>query len=527
MKGKEKDLFEAPDDEMIEQIAQKYTILTDREKERMFSMSTKDQTAKSSDALFEGAEVSGVDVYKRPVWHKYAAVAASLLLIAGGIGGALKISRHISISGRQQQTAGSDISDTEFDGTCSGFIPDAGYETTPFSNSVAKELVEKERAVRALTVLPLPDSYGEHTTKLTVNSSYGSTYDIYYIKLTGTGLGSPETPEELKGILDAAYTPERAEKYFRSYYGGDITEKIDSKTATPEDYLYYITYNGSLYCEDTVIEDYGFLTATGDDVSVYGELLSDTEMLVHWRHLVDEAGYIDETLHAVSSDDSGEWRIDDIVSGRDYYGCPTDEEALAIAKELFVGEADVLNAMHGSGVEVDMNDTFSMTFNQFEDINENVTIEYAKVTDSRFSSAHELIRYLSSTYMLQPDFEVLDLSSYNDGFVVKTAADYPFIDIKNGIYNVQMVYIERFGKLYKLITDFRNTLSIAPYFINDPECMNVEVLNGNCILVSVDDDTTQSYYGLYPSYVYFNAVGKFTIERVDYGEWRISHFNLY
>jgi hypothetical protein len=490
-------------------------------------MSTKDQSARSSDALFEGAEVSGVDVYKRPVWHKYAAVAASLLLIAGGIGGAFKISRHISISGNHQQTTGSDISDTGSAYDSSGFMPDMGFETTPYSNSVAEELVKKERAVRALTVLPLPDSYGEHTAKFTVTSNYGSTYDLCYIKLTGTGLGSPETPEELKGILDAAYTPERAEKYFRSYYGGDITEKIDSKTAAPEDYQYYITYNGSLYCEDSVIEDYGFLSAPGNDISVYGELLSDTEMLVHWRHLVDEDGFIDETLHAVSSDDSGEWRIDDIVSGRDYFGCPTDEEALAIAKELFVEKSDVLDALHGSGVEVDMNDTFSMTFNQFEDINDNVTIEYAKVTDSRFSNAHALKRYLSSTYMLEPDFEVLDLSSYSDGFTVNTAADYPFIDIKNGIYNVQMVYIERFGKLYKLITDFRNTLSMVPYGINDLERMNVEVMNGNCILVNADDDTTQSYYGLYPPYVYFNAIGEFTIQRTDYGEWRINHFSLY
>lgn len=526
MKGNEKALFEAPDDEMIEQIAQNYTILTDREKERMFALSTKDQAAKSSDALYEGAEVSGVDVYKRPAWHKFAAVAASLLLIAGGVGGALTLGKHINISGRHQQTAGSEVTNTEY--TCDNMnaIPDSGYETTPYSNSVAEELVKKERAVRALTALPLPESYGEHTLRLTANSSYGSTYDIHYIKLTDTGLGAPETPEELKGILDAAYTPEVAEKYFNSYYGGDLTEKIEGHTAYPEDYLYYITYNGEFYCEDCVAEDYGLQPPLGDDISVLGELLSDNEMLVHWRHSVDEAGFIDETLHAVS-DDSGDWRIDDIVSGRDYYGCPTDEEALAIAKELFIDEAKVINAMYGMGVEVDTDDTFSMTFNHFEEASDNITVKYAKVTDSRFSNAKELEKYLSSTYLLRSDFEVLDLSSYSDGFTVESAADYPFIDIKNGIYNVQMIYIERFGKLYKLVTNFRNFLNMVPARMNDPECINVEVMNGNCILAGVDDDTSRSYYGLYPSYVYFQASGKFTIRRNDYGEWRIEDFRFY
>ena len=43
-----------------------------------------------------GDEVSGVDRYTRPVWHRYAAIAATFVLLAGGIGGSIALGKHMN-----------------------------------------------------------------------------------------------------------------------------------------------------------------------------------------------------------------------------------------------------------------------------------------------------------------------------------------------------------------------------------------------------------------------------------------------
>ena len=87
---KNNDLFISIDDETIDQLAQDFPILTDEEKERMYAMSERKYNItndKNADFTAE-AEVSGVDVYKRPKWRT-ASIAASLALLigAGGFGG--------------------------------------------------------------------------------------------------------------------------------------------------------------------------------------------------------------------------------------------------------------------------------------------------------------------------------------------------------------------------------------------------------------------------------------------------------
>ena len=85
MKKNEFDMFKDPDDEIINEIAANYPVLTDEEKERMFSMSERKYNINNNMNNNEnGDEVSGVDRYTRPVWRRYAAIAATFVLLAGG-----------------------------------------------------------------------------------------------------------------------------------------------------------------------------------------------------------------------------------------------------------------------------------------------------------------------------------------------------------------------------------------------------------------------------------------------------------
>ena len=94
------------DDEEIKRIAADCPA-SPEEKERMFKLSQKiynERTNESNEAHAD--EVSGVEQYKKPIWHKIVSAAAALALVAGlGTGGYLLARR----SGGNSQFAGGDI----------------------------------------------------------------------------------------------------------------------------------------------------------------------------------------------------------------------------------------------------------------------------------------------------------------------------------------------------------------------------------------------------------------------------------
>ena len=91
MNDKEFDLtmLENADNETIKQIAENCPA-SDEEMERMFAMSRKiynERTKESNNK--DNIEVSGVERYRKPVWQKFTAVAAALVLTGGVIAGGM------------------------------------------------------------------------------------------------------------------------------------------------------------------------------------------------------------------------------------------------------------------------------------------------------------------------------------------------------------------------------------------------------------------------------------------------------
>lgn len=95
MNDKELDLnmFENADNDSIRRIAENCPA-SDEEKERIFAMSRRIYEKRTTeDRRINNIEVSGVEGYKKPVWHKLAAMAAALVLTGGAVAGALFLNK--------------------------------------------------------------------------------------------------------------------------------------------------------------------------------------------------------------------------------------------------------------------------------------------------------------------------------------------------------------------------------------------------------------------------------------------------
>ena len=92
---KDFDIFRNTDDTTVELIAGSYPVLTDEEKERMFSMSERKFNIKErkypqgytneTDEEDYDDDVEGVEEYDRPMWLKFLTTAAALMLVGGGL----------------------------------------------------------------------------------------------------------------------------------------------------------------------------------------------------------------------------------------------------------------------------------------------------------------------------------------------------------------------------------------------------------------------------------------------------------
>ena len=69
--------------------------LTNYEKERMFSMSERKYNT-NNNMNENGEKVRSVESNTRPVWRRYAAIAATFVLLAGGIGGTIALGKHVN-----------------------------------------------------------------------------------------------------------------------------------------------------------------------------------------------------------------------------------------------------------------------------------------------------------------------------------------------------------------------------------------------------------------------------------------------
>ena len=83
--------------DITDRIAEEFPPHDETEKEKVFRMSERKFNDKSQSSVIEDEQsVSGVEVYKRPLWKKCLSVAAAAALVAGGTAGGMRAYRHFS-----------------------------------------------------------------------------------------------------------------------------------------------------------------------------------------------------------------------------------------------------------------------------------------------------------------------------------------------------------------------------------------------------------------------------------------------
>lgn len=91
MKNTDLDLnvLENADNETVEKIAESYTALDKKQMDRIFKISQKKYSEKASENVTTDHSVgdvsSGVEIYSKPKWHRFLAVASSIIIMAGAI----------------------------------------------------------------------------------------------------------------------------------------------------------------------------------------------------------------------------------------------------------------------------------------------------------------------------------------------------------------------------------------------------------------------------------------------------------
>ena len=135
------EVFEKADDEEMKRIAADCPA-SDAEKERKFKLSQKIYSEKTNEISEAPAEVvSGVEQYKKPIWHKIVSAVAALALVAGlGTGGYLLARR----SGGNSQFAGGDITLSDAESKVSNY-PFGEIDRVRMSNAaIAPAAIELE-----------------------------------------------------------------------------------------------------------------------------------------------------------------------------------------------------------------------------------------------------------------------------------------------------------------------------------------------------------------------------------------------
>ncbi len=552
-------IFRGLDDETVDRISEKYPVLTDRDREQLFSKSEKKynkeaemgiNNVKARKIVDDGDEVSGVDRYTGRMWRRYAAMAAAFVLVAGGIGGSVALAKHISKNrGSDEQevteeTSESQTTDINDDLIVTEPASDDGTETTVTTTAeeTTTEIVTTTFAADdGRTPADLDgfaqqwlNNYMEITRQTGVDSVQHDAAPVTFRLYDGSEISAYLMTEaaypSAEGLAERFNTM-LAPGYDNDKFIPDLTHKIDDRVATREDFTScFFTYNDERYvlAANTAIE--------GERVPLSAERISENEMLVHWYiqepDMQEGEPRKEQTMHLVWVDECSDWRADDIVDGSRYFGKPTEDEAKEIAKKVFSGYAAVHNAYYSHTVGLDTNFQLSLCIHTKDDPNNKDYLNYIRVDDPRFSTPEEMYKYFATKYTEHMAKLVIgkDLSAYPDSysFLDDDTDENACAEIRKLnrfiVYNGDL-YVCSGGNSYSRVngildlekTNFDTMEMEYHAFLNrEPEIVSAKVINGNMIVIGSDEEAARTEC----EHKYDSI--EYCLVREDSGEWKVS-----
>ena len=265
-----KDIFRIYDDDLHEQISKDYPVLTDEETERIYSKIC-ERLGTRSEENEKCSVVSGVEHYRRPMWHKIFGIAAAAVLVVTVAGGAVLMKRsHVNPNKNKKISSFSDecliqtaeeLTDS-FIGTAnilSGAVPletgekeivfyqysaDSGYwdgDDVVYRNVVNSDLESPRDAVDML------DGVVTAEYKAELEESGGELFDCGLDAVAGVVNG--DDAPVFKAFRNELYTTEKDETAFVFYDTPTISERNDTyyvvKRKAEDDMYFQIVYDGS------------------------------------------------------------------------------------------------------------------------------------------------------------------------------------------------------------------------------------------------------------------------------------------
>lgn len=543
MNKKRIDIFDDPDDETINNIASNYPILTEEEKDRMFAMSERKYNINKGYEDEFSEEVRGVERCNRPIWSKYAGVAAAFLLLAGGIGGSLALGRSMSKSDPKHTTSQNPsaiVTEATTDKSkittqsVSEKVTTAVSENEIVTNNVNKDNIDADAIANALVNNYITMFRVCYTRDIIDHDSdikpfyytpqINDNCFMEYYKVTDAVYSNPEN---IRKSIDNTLISDHAAELYNKVYGGDLTEKLDSMQIKCEEFPAYLKYNGELYVTAGIVGP-----NFGDTIGISGEYDADTNSITaNWTYqsqIPDSPGNM--TFNIVWDNAAGDWRIGNVTSNYQpkdpnsstSSGDATPEDIQEI-NQLFSGYAEVYNMFRGIGVAVDNNDKISFKINGDTQSN-SVRLEYTKVKSDRVKSISDITNLM----LTKMDESCLNESHNSPSLTSDWSAypdDYEFEmkQFTDDELNVSR-YIQHNGKLYLLTNTNDNDFNSTDYvkMLNDPEILNIYVDNySDTAKVDVDGDTYKAQTG------YDNGStdpGYFVLCKNSDYQWRVLYF---
>ena len=288
---KDNDLFMNIDDKTIDELAQDFPILTDEEKERMYTMSERKYniTNNINTDFDTETEVSGVERYKRPKWRT-ASIAASLaLLIGAGSFGGYNISKQLkngdndvpATSSEDMSNAvteiGEDPRTEEYRQTAEALLDEYNDFLEPFDYDIMPKYPDEDMESEELGKMS-EEEYNAYLDKIyeerkRIDEEAGQSFDyLYYELYDGDPLDHPNCTflgrweyqhyeigmkfSNTDEVMDKALSfmsQSLIDKQFQKLIGEELTNYEKNYTFRQDieqcpDFGTYAMYNGKLYC---------------------------------------------------------------------------------------------------------------------------------------------------------------------------------------------------------------------------------------------------------------------------------------
>lgn len=456
--------FDNSDETTIERITTEYPLLDADEKERLYAMSKEKYNSDIKNNKNNGTEVSGVERYRKPLWHKVLSAVAAAVVVVGGVGGGVLL---LGKGGGVDPISDIEVSQPEYDYTaiateltdkllementiCYGDISYDEYDRTVIDIVCSDDSAQFEPPCEAILYKVTDprftcrrDLYDELRSVFT--KQYYDENDFSTATIFGFDLNFYLGSELSDYIVDGSM---------------DIAENLDNDDESIC-YAVYCDINGELYVRQC---DFELSEYTSDVIIKETGENSFTATRSYRGDFVIGDGTSNRCFDFVL--ENGEWKIDkvylaseeseDVTESKDEY------DYTAIAQQLFDDYLEGGRIVCYGDVSYDEND--SITFYTYNSNDAEWSEKYGgertfyKVTDERFNNGQDIyemmktitttnnaIRFDNNTSLIGR--LVSDVSMFEIGSDV----DLNDVDAERQVaaYGINLdVYIEYNGKLY-------------------------------------------------------------------------------